>query len=54
VKRDASNKIVAEVECAKDLPEGAKITSRLQVVELGEDQDGDQITSCVVLPVRRN
>ena len=32
------------------MPEGAVITSRLETVDLGEDQDGDQITSCVVLP----
>jgi hypothetical protein len=51
VKRDAANNIITEVECAKDMEEGAVITSRLNVVELGEDQDGDQQTSCVVVPV---
>jgi hypothetical protein len=51
VKKDAAKNIIVTVECAKDMPEGAVITSRLEAVDLGEDQDGDQITSCVVLPV---
>lgn len=51
VKRDSTGNIVAEVEYAKDMPEGSVIASRLEVVELGVDQDGDQLTSCVVLPV---
>jgi hypothetical protein len=39
------------VELAKDMPEGATIASRLEQVELGTDQDGDPITTCVVVPV---
>src|SRR5262249_37475267 len=50
VKRDAVNNIVVTVEWMKDGPEGAVITSWLEVTELGADEDGDPITSCVVRP----
>jgi AAA domain len=50
VQRDKSGNVVAKVECAKDIPDGTVIVSRLEVVELGLDQDGDQITSCVIVP----
>ena len=39
----------AEVELAKDGPAGASFVSRLQVVDLGSDQDGDPITSCIAV-----
>jgi len=52
VKKDAVTKIVtATVELAKDMPEGATFASRLEPVDLGLDQDGDKITTCVVVPV---
>jgi AAA domain len=51
VKRDAAGNIVVTVECMKDGPEGEVIASRLERVELGTDEDGDPITSCVVVPV---
>jgi AAA domain len=51
VKRDAADNIVAELELAKDGPVGMQIASRLKVVEIGVDQDGDAITSCVVEPL---
>jgi AAA domain len=54
VARDAENNIVALVEYmkdGKDGPEGLKLISRLEVVDLGVDDDNDEITSCVVLPV---
>jgi hypothetical protein len=35
----------------KDGPQGDEFTSKLMVVELGTDDDGDPITSCVVEPV---
>jgi hypothetical protein len=50
VKRDAAGNIVVTVECMKDGPEGEVIASRLERVELGTDEDGDPITSCVVVP----
>ena len=45
--RDA---VVMTVECMKDGPEGGTIHSRLEVVEVGIDEDGSTITSCVVVP----
>ncbi|MGC9954827.1 MAG: AAA family ATPase [Rhizomicrobium sp.] len=50
VSRDAADNIVAEVECAKDGPQGHTVTSRLEVVDLGSDDEGEPITSCVVVP----
>ena len=51
VKRDAAENIVVEVEWMKDGPEGDQIVSRLEQVEVGTDEDGEPITSCVVVPV---
>ena len=34
----------------KDDPEGDQIISALESIELGDDEDGDPITSCVVVP----
>jgi hypothetical protein len=48
VKRDASGNIVVTVEWLKDGAEGETIVSRLDMVEVGTDSDGDPITSCVV------
>jgi hypothetical protein len=48
VKRDKAGNIVATVEFMKDGPEGDKIVSRLAVVDLGSDEDGEPISSCVV------
>lgn len=50
VKRDAANRIVATVEAMKDGTAGLQIVSDLEVVEVGHDEDGDEITSCVVVP----
>jgi hypothetical protein len=50
VKRDGANNIIVTVEHMKDGAEGAVIASRLETVELGADDDGDPITSCVVVP----
>jgi len=48
VKRDDANNIVATVENSKDGPAGLEIVSRLVVVDLGQDEDGDTITSCII------
>lgn len=50
VKRDAAGNIVVTVEWMKDGPEGDTIVSRLEQVEVGIDEDGEPITSCVVAP----
>jgi hypothetical protein len=49
VERAGTGEVVVTVELAKDFPEGTKIVSRLEPVELGADADGDPITSLVVL-----
>jgi hypothetical protein len=51
VKKDAASNVIATVEFAKDMPEGASFASRLEVVEIGTDQDGDPITTCVITAV---
>jgi hypothetical protein len=51
VKRDGAKSIVVTVEYMKDGPEGAEFVSSLEAIEVGVDDDGDPITSCVVEPV---
>jgi hypothetical protein len=51
VKRDRNGNIVATVEYMKDGREGDEIVSRLVIAEVGTDEDGEPITSCVVEPV---
>jgi hypothetical protein len=51
VTRDGANNIALEVKLMKDGPQGDTFMSRLEVVEVGVDEDGDPITSCVVIPV---
>jgi hypothetical protein len=52
VWRDKStNNVVAELEHNKDGETGLKLVSRLEVVEIGLDEDGDAITSLVVVPL---
>ena len=48
VKRDPASNIVAEIELAKDAEPGLQFVSRLERVEIGYDEDGEPITSCVV------
>jgi hypothetical protein len=50
VKRDDTGLIIASVQWLKDGAEGEETRSRLEVVELGQDSDGEEITSCVVEP----
>lgn len=51
VQRDGADNVVAIVEWMKDGPEGDQIVSKLEPVEIGTDEDGDALTSCVVIPV---
>jgi hypothetical protein len=51
VERGNTGEVFVTVELAKDFAEGTEIVSRLERVELGNDADGDPITSLVVLPV---
>lgn len=50
VTREGGN-IVVTVEWMKDGPEGDRIVSRLEQVDLGTDADGEPINSCVIVPV---
>lgn len=47
---DKRGPITAEVQLMKDGLEGAKTYSTLEVLTLGDDEDGEPITSCVVVP----
>jgi AAA domain-containing protein len=50
VKRDTSSTVITvTVEWLKDGPEGDAISSRLEQVEIGVDDDGEPITACIVL-----
>lgn len=51
VKRDGSGNFAVKVEWMKDGPEGDTIYSRLEALQVGTDEDGEPITSCVVMPV---
>ena len=51
VQKDNAGNVVAEIELSKDGEAGLTLTSRLKVVEIGRDPEGDPITSCVVEPV---
>jgi len=49
VSRGEHENIIAELEFVKDGPQGLVLASRLEVVEIGVDEDGDAITSCVII-----
>jgi hypothetical protein len=51
IKKTGDGNVTAVVEYMKDGREGDEIHSKLRVVEVGTDQDGEPITSCVVDPV---
>jgi hypothetical protein len=48
VRRDDDGNVIAKVEWMKDGAEGDEIVSRLEVRNVGNDEDGEEITSCVV------
>jgi hypothetical protein len=49
VKRDGADNIVVTVEFMKDGGAGGCVASRLESLEVGVDEDGEPITSCVVV-----
>ena len=51
VRRHADKNILLTVEQMRDGEPGDVIASRLEAVEVGQDPDGDPITSCVVGPI---
>jgi hypothetical protein len=50
VTRDAAKNILVEVEFMKDGDSSEIVVSALESVDVGYDEDGDQITSCVIIP----
>jgi hypothetical protein len=50
VERSAAGHVIATLELAKDGPIGAQFVSRLELVELGHDQRGNMMTTCVIVP----
>jgi RecA-family ATPase len=48
VSKSKDGTIKMKLETAKDLPDGKELFSRLIPIEVGIDEDGDPITSCVV------
>ena len=48
VKKDVDNSILVTLELMKDGPEGDMMRGRLEVVDVGIDDNGKPITSCVV------
>jgi len=54
VKRDTAGNIIVTVERMKDGAEGDSLVSKLEQVIVGQDVDGDDITSCVLVPVEED
>lgn len=54
VKRLRDGNSMLEVQFAKDMPEGARIVSRLAPVVVGVDADGEEITSLVAIPAQED
>jgi hypothetical protein len=50
VKKDSEGRVCTVVKNMRDGPEGAQTRSRLEVVEVGFDDNGEPITSCVIEP----
>jgi hypothetical protein len=50
-KNKDTNEVIVTVEWLKDGAEGDVIASRLEPVELGLDEDGEKITSCVIVSI---
>jgi AAA domain len=51
VRRNSADQIVSSVEYMKDGSADAELVSALDVVEVGQDEDGEIVTSCVVVQV---
>ena len=51
VRDEDSGQRHMRVEKMKDGEDGAKYGFKLEIVQIGVDEDGDAVTSCVVLPV---
>ncbi len=51
VGRESANNVLVTVEWMKDGAEGEQVASRLEAIEVGTDETGKSITSCVVVKV---
>lgn len=49
-KDDATKVIVSAIDFAKDLADGTTTSSKLRVVEIGLDEDGDPVETCIIEP----
>jgi hypothetical protein len=50
VERDKNGIVIATVEHARDFEAGAVIACKLEPIELGNDTDGDPLSSCIIVP----
>jgi hypothetical protein len=50
IRKSRSDLITATVDFAKDMPDGYSNSSRLEKIEIGSDEDGDMITTCIAIP----
>ena len=51
VTRNEAKEIMAEILRMKDGEEGDVLASKLEKVDLGDDEDGDPISACVIVPI---
>jgi hypothetical protein len=54
IKRDATGKVITTLEWMKDGPEGDEFASQLDTVDIGDDENGVRITSCIVEPAEHS
>jgi len=52
VARDRGDNVTVTVEHMKDGPDGETLSCRLEKVDVGFDEDGEAISSCVVVPIK--
>jgi hypothetical protein len=50
IRKSRNDLITATVDFAKDMPDGYSNASRLEKIEIGDDEDGVMVTSCIVVP----
>jgi hypothetical protein len=54
VKKQGKDQVVVALEFMKDGPADVELTSRLETVDLGEDDLGEPMSSCVIMPTDEN
>ena len=50
IRKSRGELITATVDFAKDMAEGYSNASRLETIEIGRDEDGDALTTCILVP----